>query len=121
MAKQKLQYFDTQYMPWKPIEGATGLYEKILNRDPKTGSYTRLLLFEPDLASSINQYGSLPSKALCHENMWEECFLVSGVLVDMTRSKTFRAGSYAYHYPGMKHGPFSAPIGALAFEVRTCV
>ena len=121
MPKQKLQFFDTQSIPWKPIQGVAGQYEKILNRDPETGSYTRLLLVLPDLASSIGQYGSPPSKVLCHENMWEEVFLVKGVLVDATRNKTFGPESYAYHHPRMKHGPFFAPIGALTLEVRTFV
>ena len=38
MAKPELEFFNTEIIPWKPIEGSPGQYEKILSRDPKTGS-----------------------------------------------------------------------------------
>lgn len=39
MAKPELDYFDTEIIPWKPIEGSPGQYGKILNKDPETGSF----------------------------------------------------------------------------------
>jgi hypothetical protein len=39
MAKSELDYFDTEIIPWKPIEGSPGQYEKILSKDPETGSF----------------------------------------------------------------------------------
>jgi len=54
MAKPELDFFDTEVIPWKPIEGAPGQYEKILSKDPKTGSFTRLIMSMPDLLYPIN-------------------------------------------------------------------
>jgi len=48
MFKPELEFFDTEAIPWKPIENSPGQYEKILSMDPETGSHTRLLLSEPD-------------------------------------------------------------------------
>ena len=39
MAKPELDYFDTEIITWKPIEGSPGQYEKILSKDPETGSF----------------------------------------------------------------------------------
>lgn len=39
MAKPELNYFNTEIIPWKPIEGSPGQHEKILSKDPETGSF----------------------------------------------------------------------------------
>ena len=118
MAKPELEFFDTELIPWKPIEGAPGKYERILSRDPETGSYTRLFLYEPDLDSCIRQPKSAPGKVICHEDFWEEIFVIRGTLIDTANNKTYKAGYYACRPPGMKHGPFSHPTGAVTFEIR---
>ena len=121
MAKPELEFFDTELIPWKPIEGRPGHYEKILSRDPVTGSYTRLIMSQPDLDAVIRQYKSLPGKVLCHEDFWEEVFVVRGTLIDTVNSKTYKAGYYACRPPGMRHGPFFHPTGAISCEFRTYV
>lgn len=118
MAKPELEFFDTELIPWKPIEGAPGQYEKILSRDPETGSYTRLLMSQPDIDSAIRQYKSSPGKVLCHDDFVEECFIIRGTLIDRVNNKTYKAGYYACRPPGMKHGPFFHPTGAVTLEFR---
>lgn len=121
MAKPELEFFDTGLIPWKPVEGIPGKYEKILARDPDTGSYTRLLLCEPDLDACIRQPKAAPGEVLCHEDFWEEVFVIRGTTIDVALNKTYRAGYYACRPPGMKHGPFFYPTGAINFEIRTRV
>ncbi len=119
MAKPELEFFDTELIPWKPIEGMPGKYEKILSRDPETGSYTRLLLCEPDLHACIRQPEAAPGKVVCHKDFQEENFVIRGTIVDVALDKTYGAGYYACRPLGMKHGPFFYPTGAIMFQIRT--
>ena len=121
MAKPELDFFDTELIPWKPIEGSPGQCEKILSKDPETGSFTRLIMSMPDLHFSIQDYKSSKGKLLCHEDHWEEVFIFKGTLIDTTLNQTFKTGSYACRPPGMKHGPFFHPTGCISFEVKTFV
>ena len=121
MAKPELDYFDTELIPWKAIENSPGQYEKILNKDPKTGSYTRLIMFMPDLNYCIQDYKTPKGKLLCHYDHWEEVFMLKGTLIDTRLNKTFKAGSYACRPPGMNHGPFFSPTGSINFEVKTYI
>ena len=117
MAKLELHYFDTEEIPWRPIEDRPGQYEKILSKDPQTGSFTRLLYCQPDFEKCIKSNGKYLEKNWCHEDMWEEVFIVSGMSFDITLNKTSKAGYYACRPPGMKHGPFLHPVGGVFFEV----
>ena len=121
MAKPELDFFDTELISWKSIEGSSGQYEKILSKDPKTGSFTRLIMSMPDLHSSIQDYKFPKGKVLCHKDHWEEVFIFNGNIIDTTLNQTFKAGSYACRPPGMKHGPFFHPAGCISFEVKTYV
>jgi hypothetical protein len=122
MAKPELEFFDTEILPWKPINGSPGKYEKILSKDPETGSFTRLILVQPDLDAYIRNISSPPGEPHCHEDMWEEVYIIRGTDIDMKNRKTYRSGYYACRPPGMKHGPMAYhPTGALIFEIRTRV
>ena len=57
MAKPELEFFNTEAIPWEPIKNSPGQYEKTLSSDPQTGSYTRLVLFEPDFEKFISSEG----------------------------------------------------------------
>jgi hypothetical protein len=119
MAKPELEFFDTETIPWKPVDGSPGKYEKILSQDPETGAYTRLLLSEPDLHLAVQNFKNPPYKVLCHDDMWEEVYVVRGTLIDVSLNQTFSAGYYACRPPGMNHGPFYHPTGAISLEFRT--
>ena len=108
MAKPELEFFDVATIPWRPVEGEEGIYEKILSEDAETGDYTRLLKFEP---------GVKTSETLIHD-FWEEVYIVQGGLLDLGKNQTFTEGMYACRPPGMKHGPYSIPVGCITVEMR---
>jgi hypothetical protein len=110
MAKPELEFHDSDFVPWKPVEGEVGgVYEKILSFDPDDGSKTRLLKTEP---------GVVKTKILVHE-YWEEAIVLEGTITDRTLGKTFGKGYYVCRPPGMKHGPFKTDTGSLLFEIHT--
>jgi len=108
MPKEEMEFFDTERIPWVPIRGVKGQWEKILSRDEETGSYTRMLKFEP---------GCETFESLTHE-FWEEVYIISGSLTDKAKSQEFTAGMYACRPPGMRHGPYVAPNGCITIEMR---
>lgn len=119
MAKPEMEFFDTELIPWRPVQGRVGQYEKILSMDPETGSHTRLLLSPPDLADCIRSIHNPPGGPLLHEDFWEEVYIIRGTGLNIAQNIHYRAGYYACRPPGMKHGPFFHPTGALCLEIRT--
>lgn len=116
MAKPAFEFMNTELIPWTPIvEGRS--YEKILSKDPETGSYTRLLMSLPDLDASIRDLENPPGKVLFHDDFHEEVFVLQGTLLDPKINKTYKAGYYACRPPKIPHGPFFHPTGAISFEV----
>ena len=102
-------------MPWRPVAGSptagaggAGIDEKILSRDPVSGDLTRLLRISP---------GTETSDTIVHD-FWEEVWILEGSLIDLGQGQTFSAGMYACRPPGMRHGPYRSPGGALLFETR---
>jgi hypothetical protein len=115
MPKPEREFSDAADRPWVQVSGSAsagaggpGIEEKILTRDPATGDLTRLLRFAP---------GVRTSETIAHD-FWEEVFIVEGSLMDLALGRTFTAGMYACRPPGMKHGPYASPDGALLFETR---
>ena len=107
MSKQELEFFDPYVLLWRRPEGyPEGVTELIISEDKKTGTFTRLLKFEP---------GAETTKVLIHA-CWEEVYIIEGSLI--CGDQVFTKGMVAVRPPGMKHGPFKAPIGALMFEVH---
>ncbi|MHB2023909.1 MAG: cupin domain-containing protein [Mycobacteriales bacterium] len=96
---------------WTPVEGVPGCSELVLARDEETGSYTRLLRFEPGTDTSV--------QGVQRHDFWEEVIVYQGALHDLTLDETFRTGYYACRPPGMAHGPWKTPEGCVTFEVRT--
>jgi hypothetical protein len=82
--------------------------QKILSRDPDTGDLTRLLRFAP---------GMQTHETIAHD-FWEEVWILEGTVEDTRLGQTFTAGMYACRPPGMLHGPYRSPAGALLFETR---
>jgi hypothetical protein len=115
VAKAEREFADVGAVPWTPVAGSPsagaggpGIEEKILSRDPDTGDVTRLLRFAP---------GVKTTDTIAHD-FWEEVLIVDGSLVDLRLGLTFTAGMYACRPPGMTHGPYASPDGALLFETR---
>jgi hypothetical protein len=110
MAKPELE-FQPPAGEWQAAgERVDGIWEQILSKDPASGSYTRLLRFEPGVSSEANG-------TLTHE-FWEEVFIVEGDLTDLRLDERFTAGMYACRPPGMPHGPWKTEAGVLMVEFR---
>ena len=111
MPKAEREFFPVEEVEWTPaMPGVDGLFERVLARDPATGVATRILRFEPGTDTSA-------AGPQIHA-FWEEVFIVSGSLHDLTLDQTFPQGTYACRPPGMPHGPWRAPDGCVTFEVR---
>lgn len=115
MFKSEYEFFDPGTSPthsWQKIESdLTGqLTELILSGEPESGNYTRLLRFAPGTDTT-------PNGVLTHE-VWEEVWIIEGAIHDLRLGKTFTKGMYACRPPGMEHGPWTAPDGAMTFEIR---
>jgi len=115
MPKPELEFFRPDHVPWTPVAGSVtagaggpGIEERVLSRDLVTGDLTRLLRFAP---------GARTTETIVHD-FWEEVFIVEGSLEDLGLGRTFSAGMYACRPPGMRHGPYACPHGALLFETR---
>lgn len=108
MAKKQQEIHEVDSIPWTPIDGTPGGYEKILNIDPETGSVTRLLRLEP---------GTETKHVLRHE-FYEELFVVDGSSVDLSKNIKIESGYYGYRHPGMEHGPWRTEEGQITFEVH---
>ena len=80
--------------------------EQIITEDNDLGIFTRFLRLAP--GAEVNQ-------TLVHD-CWEEVYIIEGGLI--SGDSVFTQGMVAVRPPGMKHGPFKAPIGALMFEVH---
>ena len=112
MPKPELEFHQPEG-EWRTPPGsiAAGISEQILSHDPEGGSYTRLLRFEPGADST-------PNGVQVHD-FWEEVYIVSGDLADLTLGETFTAGMYACRPPGMRHGPWRSDAGVLMLEIRS--
>jgi anti-sigma factor ChrR (cupin superfamily) len=112
MPTENKEFFDPMAddsgFEWERAEGyPEGVYEMILYEDDD-GSHSRFLKLEP---------GAETEEVLTHE-FYEEAYVIQGGLYDKTLDEAFTAGMYACRTPEMEHGPYSAPVGALTFEVR---
>ncbi|NLC11121.1 MAG: hypothetical protein GX767_02570 [Firmicutes bacterium] len=107
--KPEREFFDTDFVPWRQVEGAQeGIMEKIISHDPETGSYTRILKFPPMETNEV----------LVHD-FFEEVYILEGSLYDIQKKETYLPGYYASRPPGMVHGPYKIPYGCTTLEVRT--
>lgn len=107
MPKQEIEFTDTSVFTWREPEGyPPGVTELIIAEDQAQGVFTRLLKFEP---------GAEVNRVLTHD-CWEEVYILEGGIISGDR--VFTKGMVAIRPPGMKHGPFKAPVGALTFEVH---
>ena len=109
--KPEREFFPITDVPFTPIDPRVpGLRERILARDEAAGVATRILSFAPGTDTSTLG----PQR----HAFWEEVYILSGSLTDLTLKQTFPAGTYACRPPGMAHGPWVAPEGCVTFEVR---
>ena len=109
--KPEIEFRSVEEVPWTQCAGdATGLWERVLAKDGDSGIATRILRFDPGADSS-------PNGVQVHD-FWEELYIISGELRDLTLGETFRAGMQSCRPPGMEHGPWISETGCEIFEVR---
>ena len=110
MARPEIEFQDTVLLgEWKQVAGAPeGIFEKVLSRDPDTGSLTRLVRFRPGVR--------IPSVQV--HDFCEEVYILEGYMVDTGKKLTAAAGYYACRPVGMVHGPYEVPVLCLCFESR---
>lgn len=98
---------------WQALAGApAGLEVKLLadnlNEEDRTGARTRLVRFAPGAATTV---------PFTH-TYWEEVYLMSGDMSDLTRQWQHEAPAYSCRPPGTVHGPFSSTTGCVLFEIQ---
>ncbi|MBP3736579.1 MAG: cupin domain-containing protein [Lachnospiraceae bacterium] len=110
MAKKMYEFFDprkTEGFEWvTPSSYQNGGVSEMIITEDEHGMFTRFLKFEP---------GACGQGTLVHD-CWEEVYIIEGPLI--AGDEVYEAGTVAIRPPGMPHGPFSAPNGALTFEVH---
>lgn len=93
---------------WSHPEGEPeGVRELLLNRH-KDGSYTHLLRVEA---------GTEFPEPVSHE-FYEEAYYVRGEMLNTKTKKKIQGGTYVFHKPGEKHGPFRCLKACLILEFR---
>jgi hypothetical protein len=109
--KDEHEFLDTADLPWLPVEGQPGVSERLLSASPgDAGELTRLARWDPGLDTS--------GAGVIRHDYYEEVYLLSGELHDLTLGRTFIAGHYASRPPGMPHGPYRTDTGCTMLEVR---
>jgi len=95
---------------WRPVEGLPkGVQEAILYRDEKTGTYSRLLRYEPG-------YKGLTSPMV--HDFDEVVYVAQGTAYNPRLGITYEAGSVAVFPAGTYHGPLDSPTGGILVEFR---
>lgn len=98
-------------MQWLKVGGFSqdGIFEKIIYRDERQGTYVRLLRLDPGFQS-----GEKPLKHDFDEVVWVlEGYSINGISGDRNDK-----GMFAVFPAGLEHGPFKYPEGALFLEFR---
>lgn len=98
---------------WQPLASTlAGLEVKLLadnlNEEIRTGARTRLVRFAPGAATTV---------PFTH-TYWEEVYVLSGDMSDLTRQAQHEAPVDSCRPPGTAHGPFSSNAGCVLFEIQ---
>ncbi len=108
MPKPLLRLYPTEIdrLPWERPPGAPdGVREKVLARDPETGSVTRLLVVDPGVRTGV----------FIHDH-WEEVMILEGSY--KMGDEFHPEGTFTCKPPGVEHGPFSTHEGYTCLEFR---
>ena len=95
---------------WRQVEGLPkGVEEAILYRDEKTGTYSRLLRYEP---------GYQGTDAPMVHDFDEVVYIAEGTAYNKRLGVTYEAGSVAVFPAGTHHGPLGSLTGGILVEFR---
>ena len=99
-------------LEWKTEGLPKGSAHAIAYQDKKDGTYIHFLRFEPG-------FGTGPEKREPMQHDFDEVvYIISGGIVNPRLNNRYKSGSVAVFPKGIKHGPGSAPVGALMIEFR---
>jgi mannose-6-phosphate isomerase-like protein (cupin superfamily) len=110
ISKEQLEFMDPDLLPWEAVRGAHGVFLKTLTRCETTGSYGRLVKFQP---------GGTVSKRSGHHGR-SEVWIVSGALEDRTGER-HPSGTYGNLDVDLLDGSWTSTRGCLIFEVRNLI
>ena len=97
-------------LEWVPVKTLPeGAKECLLYRDEDSGSYSRLISFEPGFRGTEDP--------LLHD-FDEVVYIVSGGAVNERLGCYYPAGTVAVFPAGVKHGPLHYPVGGVVIEFR---
>jgi len=108
------EFLPQSELSWHQAPGLTeGAMEAIIYKDEASKTYARLLRL-PSFLADIEP----ADKPIFLHDFNETVYIISGGIINTRTGFRYEAGSVAYFPKGMKHGPLSAPCGALMLEVR---
>lgn len=111
MIRQAVEFTDYQSFQLEDLPGpVTGLAQRIIARDESGRTLIRILEFAPGTDTT-------PNGEQAHD-YYEEIYIVSGKIHDLTLNQEFAAGYVASRPPGMRHGPWQTVTGCVMFEVN---
>jgi hypothetical protein len=106
--KAQYEFFAADGVEWTDGGGA-GITQRVLSQDPDDGTLTRLARWAP---------GTNTDAGVIRHEYFEEVYLLSGSITDLTLGETFTTGYYAARHPGMPHGPYRTDDGCVMLEIR---
>lgn len=95
-------------LKWSNPEGEPGGVRELLLNRHEDGSYTHLLRI---------MAGTEFPKPISHE-FYEEAYYVKGEMLNTKTKRKIKGGTYVFHKPGEKHGPFRCLKTCLVLEFR---
>ena len=102
--KREAVYADE--MKWEKVQDL--VYEKILWKDEKSGTYARLIRVDA---------GFRGEKALSHE-FDEVVYILQGQVKNTQNGKIWHQGMFCFFPNGVEHGPLETEEGCLSIEFR---
>jgi len=102
--KREAVYADE--LKWEKVQDK--VYEKILWKDEKSGTYARLIRVDA---------GFRGEKPLSHE-FDELVYVLQGQVENIQNGKIWHQGMFCFFPAGVEHGPLTTEEGCLSIEFR---
>jgi ChrR-like protein with cupin domain len=108
--KAEHEFFAVDRLPWQADAHAPTVDQRVLSEGDDERTLTRIARWAPGTDTS--------AAGVIRHDYFEEVFLLTGELHDLTLGATFSAGHYASRPPGMPHGPYRTDTGCTMLEIR---
>lgn len=112
MTRPAVEFTDYQSFPLEDLPGPVkGLAQRIIARDRAGRLVARILEFSPGTDTTPN--------GVQRHDYFEEIYIISGQVRDLSLGQDFGQGCVASRPPGMPHGPWYSETGCVMYEVHT--